>query len=327
MKLAIIGATGLVGRTLLAIITERGFCFEDLLLVASEASKGQFIHFAGHNHKLVGIQTALEAQPTLAIFSAGTEVALTWALRFAAVGTIVIDNSAAWRLHPGCKLIVPEVNGHLLSSKDKIIANPNCSTTQLVMALAPLHQQYGLKRLVIATYQAVTGSGKIAVDQLLGERQGLADPPRAYPHPIDLNLIPHIDTFLDNGYTKEEMKLVNETRKILGEEAIQVTATAVRVPVLGGHAMAVNAEFRQEFELGSVIQLLKEAPGIVVVDDVAQYSYPMPYSAQHRDEVFVGRIRRDESQPHTLNLWIVADNLRKGAATNAIQIAEYLVDP
>ncbi|MEM7055424.1 MAG: aspartate-semialdehyde dehydrogenase [Bacteroidota bacterium] len=332
MQLAIIGATGLVGRTLLAIITERKFRFEDLLLVASEVSEGQPIHFAGHDYKLVGIQTALEAKPTLAIFSASTELSLDWAPRFAAVGTIVVDNSAVWRLHPSYKLIVPEVNGHLLSSKDKIIANPNCSTIQLVMALAPLHYQYRLKRLVIATYQSVTGSGKIAVDQLLGERQGLSDLPHAYPHPIDLNVIPHIDTFLDNGYTQEEMKLLNETRKILDDEDIQVTATAVRVPVLGGHAMAVNAELRQEFELGSVIQLLRKAPGIVVVDDVAKCSYPMPCSAQHRDEVFVGRIRRDESQPRTLNLWIVADNLRKGAATNAVQIAEYLcsyllVDP
>lgn len=325
MKLAIIGATGLVGKTLLTVLRERGFYYEDLLLVASEASAGQRIRVEDHDHPLIDIQAALAAQPTLAIFSAGTDVALAWAPRFVAVGTTVIDNSAAWRLHPSHKLIVPEVNGHLLRHEDQLIANPNCSTIQLVMALAPLHHQYSLKRLVIATYQAVTGSGKAAVDQLMAERQGLTQLPGAYPHPIDCNVIPHIDTFLDNGYTQEEMKLVNETRKILGDEAIQITATAVRVPVLGGHSMAVNAELNQEFDLEEARQLLKKMPGLVVMDEVQQHPYPMPLSAQHKDEVFVGRIRRDESQPHALNLWIVADNLRKGAATNAIQIAEHLL--
>ncbi len=323
MKLAIIGATGLVGKTLLTVLQERNFPIDELFLVASEASVGQGIEWENHTYRLMAIEQALAAKPRVAIFSAGSELSLTWAPQFAKAGTTVIDNSAAWRLDPHCKLIVPEINGHLLNNTDKIIANPNCSTIQMVMALAPLHQLYGLQRLVIATYQAVSGTGKLAVDQLLGERQGLSHIPKAYEHPIDLNIIPHIDSFLENGYTKEEMKLVNETRKILGDPSIQVTATAVRVPVMGGHSMAVNVAFKQAFNLEQVIQVLQRTPGLVV-EDWKNQQYPMPLFVAGKDEVFVGRIRRDESQPCSLNLWIVADNLRKGAATNAVQIAEYL---
>lgn len=322
MKLAIIGATGLVGKTLLTLIEERNLVLEELFLVASENSEGQEISFRGRPHKLITLQAALEAKPTVAIFSVGAQISLDWAPRFAEVGTTVIDNSSAWRMHH--KLIVPEINANLLTSQDKIIANPNCSTIQMVMVLAPLHRLYKLKRLVISTYQAVTGSGKIAVEQLLTERKGILDGAKAYPHPIDLNLIPQIDDFLENGYTKEEMKLVNETRKILNDLSIQVTATTVRVPVLGGHSMAVNAAFKQEFDLKEIIKVLKKTPGVIVQDDISHHTYPMPILVQDKDDVFVGRIRRDESQPATLNLWIVADSLRKGAATNAIQIAEYL---
>ncbi|MHB9148076.1 MAG: aspartate-semialdehyde dehydrogenase [Candidatus Amoebophilus sp.] len=324
MKLAIIGATGLVGSTLLKLIEERQFPIQELLLVASENSEGQTIFFKDRNYKLITLDAALAARPTVAIFSVGAEISLTWAPRFAEIGTTVIDNSTAWRMHPNYKLIIPEVNAHLLTPSDKIIANPNCSTIQLVMALASLHRLYQLKRLVISTYQAVTGSGKATMEQLLSERKGTPQTPSAYPHPIDLNLIPQIDDFLENGYTKEEIKLVNETRKILNDESIQVTATAVRVPVLGGHSMSVNAAFEQDFSIKEVIQTLKQSPGLVVQDNIQESQYPMPIIAQNRNEVFVGRIRRDESQRATLNLWIVADNLRKGAATNAIQIAEYL---
>jgi aspartate-semialdehyde dehydrogenase len=324
MKLAIIGATGLVGRTLLKLIEERKFSIQELLLVASENSEGQSVFFKGKEYKLITLDAALAAKPTLAIFSVGAEISLTWAPQFAQIGTTVIDNSTAWRMHPNYKLIVPEINAQLLTASDRIIANPNCSTIQLVMALAPLHKIYKIKRLIISTYQAVTGTGKIAVEQLLSERKGLPQPPLAYPYPIDLNLIPHIDDFLSNGYTKEEMKLVNETRKILNDESIQVTATAVRVPVLGGHCMAVNAAFEQDFNIKDIISILERNPGLIVQNDIQKTQYPMPLLAQNKDEVFVGRIRRDESQAATLNLWIVADNLRKGAATNAIQIAEYL---
>lgn len=322
MRLAIVGVTGLVGQEVLRVLEARRFPLKTLLPVASADSIGQPLHWAGKAYEMIGLETALAAQPTLAIFAAGETVSGTWALRFVAAGTTVIDNSTAWRMHPDYKLIVPEVNGHLLQADDKIIANPNCSTIQLVMALAPLHQHYGLQRMVIATYQAVTGTGKIAVEQLMAERQGLVDAPRAYSHPIDLNVIPHIDGFLDNGYTKEEMKLVNETQKILGDPSIRITATAVRVPVLGGHSLAVNVELAKEFDLHEVTYLLNSTPGIVVQDNVAQHQYPMPLYARHKDEVFVGRLRRDHSQPNALNLWIVADNLRRGAATNAVQIAE-----
>ncbi len=325
MKLAIVGATGLVGQEVLRVLEERRFSFSELLPVASSESIGEVVTFSGKAYGVISMEAALSAQPTIAIFSAGSAVALTWAPLFAAAGTTVIDNSAAWRMHPNHKLIVPEVNGQLLQASDKIIANPNCSTVQLVVVLAPLYQQYGLKRVVVATYQAVTGSGKIAVAQLMAERQGLKSTLKAYPHPIDLNVIPHIDDFLENGYTKEEMKLVNETPKILGNtSSIKLTATAVRVPVLGGHSLAVNVELAQDFDLQEIMQLLRATPGVVVQDKVAQHQYPMPLYTRHKDEVFVGRIRRDTSQPHTLDLWIVADNLRKGAATNAVQIAEYV---
>ena len=322
MKLAIVGVTGLVGQEVLRVLEARHFSLQMLLPVASADSIGQPLYWAGKAHEIIGLETALLAQPTLAIFAAGEAISETWAPRFVAVGTTVIDNSTAWRMHPDYKLIVPEVNGHLLRADDKIIANPNCSTIQLVMALAPLHQHYGLQRMVVATYQAVTGTGKIAVEQLMAEREGLADAPQAYSHPIDLNVIPHIDEFLDSGYTKEEMKLVHETQKILGDPSIRITATAVRVPVLGGHSLAVNVELRKEFDLRAVTHLFNSTPGIVVQDNIAQHQYPMPLYARHKDEVFVGRLRRDDSQPNALNLWIVADNLRKGAATNAVQIAE-----
>ena len=325
MKLAIVGATGLVGQEVLRVLEERQFPLQTLLPVASASSIGQPILWAGQAHTIISLEAALAAQPTIAIFATGKAVAETWAPRFVAAGTTVIDNSTAWRMHPAHKLIVPEVNGHLLQADDKLIANPNCSTIQLVMALAPLHQRYGLRRLVIATYQAVTGSGKAGVDQLMAERQGVADASRAYPHPIDLNIIPHIDEFLASGYTREEMKLVHESQKILGDPSIRITATAVRVPVVGGHSLAVNAELAQDFDLDEVTQLLHTSPGIVVQDNGPQQQYPMPLYAQHRNEVFVGRLRSDCSQPRALDLWIVADNLRKGAATNAVQIAACVV--
>jgi aspartate-semialdehyde dehydrogenase len=322
MKLALVGATGLVGQEILRVLEARRFPLQFLLLVASSDSVGRSLQWAGKGYPIISLEAALAAQPTLAIFAADKATSTTWVPLFVAAGTTVIDNAAAWRMHPDCKLIVPEVNGHLLQADDKLIANPNCSTIQLVMALAPIHQRYGLQRLVIATYQAVTGSGKMAVEQLMAERQGLADVLQVYPHPIDLNVIPHIDAFLESGYTQEEIKLVNETQKILGDTSIRITATAVRVPVLGGHSLAVNVELAKEFDLQEITHLLNKTPGVVVQDCVAPPHYPMPLYAQHQDEVFVGRIRRDYSQPYTLNLWIVADNLRKGAATNAVQIAE-----
>ena len=320
MKVAVIGATGLVGQTLLEVLAERQFPLATLLPVASVQSAGQPIHWGGQVYEAMSLEEALAAQPTLAIFATDKTISETWVPRFAAVGTTVIDHSTAWRMHPDHKLIVPEVNGHLLQPADKIIANPNCSTIQLVMALAPLHQHYGLQRLVIATYQAVTGSGQAGVNQLLAERQGETPLVQAYPYPIDLNVIPHIDELLDSGYTKEEVKVVNETQKILNDPSIRLSVTAVRVPVLGGHSLAVNATLSKDFDLDDVIQMLQETPGIVVQDKVSEY--PMPHYAQHKDDVFVGRLRKDPSQPRTLDLWIVADNLRKGAATNAVQIAE-----
>eukprot|EP01132_Coremiostelium_polycephalum_P000088 gene88-115_t len=324
MKLAIIGATGLVGNTLLQLLEERKFPITKLLLVASENSEGQVISFSGKAQQVITLDTALAERPTLAIFAVGASISLDWAPRFAAIGTVVIDNSTAWRMHPDYKLVIPEINAHLLTASDKIIANPNCSTIQLLMALYPLHNLYTLKRVIISTYQAVTGTGKIAVKQLLTERQGQPQVPSPYPHPIDLNVIPQVDDFLENGYTKEEMKMVNESRKILNIPSLRVTATAVRVPVVGGHSMAVNAMFEQDFKLDKVLQVLQRTPGLVVQDAIAHNQYPMPMVAQNKDEVFVGRIRRDESEAAALNVWIVADNLRKGAATNAIQIAEYL---
>ncbi|WP_038032484.1 aspartate-semialdehyde dehydrogenase [Thermonema rossianum] len=325
MKVAVVGATGLVGGTMLRVLEERRFPVSTLLPVASPASVGKKISFNGQEYSVISIEDAIAQKPDIAIFSAGSSTSLEYAPRFAEAGTFVIDNSSAWRMHPGKKLIVPEINGHLLTEEDKIIANPNCSTIQMVVALHPLHRRYRLKRIVVATYQAVTGTGKKAVDQLMEERAGKEATNKAYPYPIDLNALPHIDVFMENGYTKEEMKMVNETRKILQDDSIGVTATAVRIPVIGGHSEAINAEFHEEFELEEVRQLLQEAPGVVLLDNPAKLEYPMPLYAQNRDEVFVGRLRRDESQPRTLNLWVVADNLRKGAATNAVQIAELLV--
>lgn len=323
MKLAIIGATGLVGKTLLALLQERKFPHEELLLVASAASAGQQVWVADRSYQLIDLPTAVKEQPMIAIFATDATVATAWAPRFAAIGTVVVDNSAAWRLHPNWKLIVPEVNERLLSPTDRLIANPNCVAISLVMALAPLHRHYGLKRLVIATYQAVSGSGQAGVDQLMAERSGLASSAhQVYLYPIDQNVIPHIGDFLEDGYTQEEQKLVDETQKILEAPTLPITATAVRIPTLRAHAIAVNVELAQDFTLAGIIQDLQAMPGVVVTDAIQKHAYPTCIAAQHTDTVFVGRVRKDTSQPRTLNLWIVADNLRKGAATNALQIAE-----
>ncbi len=324
MKVAVVGATGLVGTKMLQVLAERNFPVTRLLPVASERSVGKKVKFGGKNVRVISMEDAIAKRPDIAIFSAGGSTSLAFAPRFAEVGTVVVDNSSAWRMDPTKKLVVPEVNAHVLTKHDKIIANPNCSTIQMVVALKPLHDKYKIERVVVSTYQSVTGTGVKAVAQLMGERKGKpAD--RAYPHQIDLNLLPHIDQFLDNGYTKEEMKMVNETRKIMGDESLRLTATTVRVPVIGGHSESVNVEFAHEFDLKEVRELLEKAPGVVVVDEPSKAEYPMPLTAHDRDEVFVGRIRRDESQPRTLNMWVVSDNLRKGAATNAVQIAEHLV--
>lgn len=324
MKVAVVGATGLVGTKMLEVLAQRNFPLTELILVASEKSVGKKINYKGVDYTVVSMDNAIAARPHIALFSAGGTTSLEQAPRFAAVGTTVIDNSSAWRMNPDNKLIVTEVNAAVLSKTDKIIANPNCTTMQLLVALAPLHKRYGIKRLVVSTYQSVTGTGVKAVQQMENERNGIVGD-MAYHYPIDKNCIPQCDTFLDNGYTKEEMKVVNETRKILGDDSIMVTCTAVRVPVVGGHSEAVNVEFKTEYDLAEVRTLLSNAPGLVLADDPATFTYPMPLTAHQRDEVFVGRLRRDESQPNTLNMWVVADNLRKGAATNAIQIAEYLV--
>jgi len=326
MKVAVVGATGLVGSKMLQVLEERDFPLTHLIPVASERSVGKKIKFRGRRIRVVSMEEAIAKKPDIALFSAGGSTSLEWAPKFAAVGTVVIDNSSAWRMDPDKKLVVPEVNASVLTQKDKIIANPNCSTIQMVVALKPLHDKYGIRRVVVSTYQSVTGTGVKAVDQLMGERKGKKEVVRVYAHPIDLNLIPHIDVFLDNGYTKEEMKMVHETRKIIGDDRIRLTATTVRVPVMGGHSEAINVEFEHDFDLAEVRRLLEEAPGVVVIDDPANAQYPMPLSAHDRDEVFVGRLRRDESQPNTLNMWVVSDNLRKGAATNAVQIAEYLIE-
>ena len=325
MKLAVVGATGLVGQEILKVIEGRNFPFDELLLVASSRSVGKEISCKGKSYTVIGMEEAVAAKADVAIFSAGGATALEWAPRFAEMGTIVVDNSSAWRMSPEHKLVVPEINARELSIDDRIIANPNCSTIQMVMALAPLHKKYQIKRVVVSTYQSVTGTGKDAVDQLMGERAGKQGA-KVYPHPIDMNALPHIDVFLDNGYTKEEMKMVNETKKILSDDSIAVTATAVRLPVMGGHSEAVNVEFVRDFDLSEVRSLLENTPGVVVEDDVTNNVYPMPINAYQKDEVFVGRLRRDESQPNTLNMWVVADNLRKGAATNALQIVEYLAE-
>lgn len=324
MKVAVVGATGLVGTKMLQVLAERNFPVTELIPVASERSIGNKVTFKGKEYSVVSAQDAIQAKPAVAIFSAGGGTSLEWAPRFAEAGITVIDNSSAWRMDPSKKLVVPEVNAEVLTADDKIIANPNCSTIQMVVALNPLHKRYKIKRVVVSTYQSVTGTGKKAVDQLFNERANV-EGPMAYKYKIDLNVIPQIDVFMDNGYTKEEMKMVNETKKILQDNSIRVTATTVRIPVVGGHSESVNIEFENEFELAEVRQLLVDAPGVVVVDDPNNQLYPMPMEAHEKDEVFVGRIRRDETQDRTLNMWIVSDNLRKGAATNAVQIAEYLL--
>jgi len=324
MKVAVVGATGLVGTKMLQVLAERNFPITELLLVASEKSVGKLISYKGKEYAVVGMQTAIDAKPAIALFSAGGGTSLEWAPKFAEVGTTVIDNSSAWRMDESKKLVVPEVNANVLTADDKIIANPNCSTIQMVVALQPLHKQYGIKRVVVSTYQRVTGTGVKAVEQLNNERKGV-EGAMAYKYKIDLNAIPQIDVFTDNGYTKEEMKMVKETVKIMGDEKIKVTATTVRIPVMGGHSESVNIEFENDFVLEDVVQLLVKAPGIIVQNDIANQEYPMPLTAHENDAVFVGRIRRDFTQPNTLNMWIVSDNLRKGAATNAVQIAEYLV--
>lgn len=324
MKVAVVGATGMVGNVMLQILAERNFLITELIPVASERSVGKKIDFKGVLYTIVSLETAVDMQPDIALFSAGGDTSLSWAPKFAEVGTTVIDNSSAWRMDPTKKLVVPEINGNILTSDDKIIANPNCSTIQLVMALAPLHKKYIMKRVVISTYQSVSGTGVKAVQQLDNEEAGI-DGEMAYPHKIGRNALPHCDVFLENGYTKEEMKLVKEPKKILGDDSFSITATAVRIPTAGGHSEAVNVQFLNDFDLNEVREILDRTDGIIVQDDLANNLYPMPITAHNKDEVFVGRIRRDESQENTLNLWIVADNLRKGAATNTIQIAEYLV--
>ena len=320
MRVAVIGATGMVGNIMLKVLKERNFPADEIIAVASERSAGMEKEIGGTVYKIVGMAEAIALKPDIALFSAGGATSLEYAPQFAAVGTTVIDNSSAWRMSPDHKLIVPEINGNTLTKDDKIIANPNCSTIQLVMTLAPLHRKYGIKRVVVSTYQSVSGTGVNAVNQMMAERKG--EPAQmVYPYPIDLNCIPHCDVFEENGYTKEEMKLTNETKKIL-DQAIEVTATAVRVPVVGGHSESVNISFEKDFTLGVLRKVLYETPGIVLQDNPDVNSYPMPRYAQDRDEIFVGRIRRDFSQPKSVNLWIVSDNLRKGAATNAVQIAE-----
>jgi aspartate-semialdehyde dehydrogenase len=325
MKIAVVGATGLVGTKMLQVLEQRSFPVTELILVASEKSIGKEIEFKGKKYTIVSMQDCIAAKPAIALFSAGGETSKQWATKFADAGIKVIDNSSAWRMDSTKKLVVPEVNASVLTKDDFIIANPNCSTIQMVVALQPLHLKYKIKRVVVSTYQSVTGTGKKAVDQLMNERVGI-EGEMAYKYKIDLNVIPQIDVFTDNGYTKEEMKMVKETCKIMGDEGIKVTATTVRIPVMGGHSESVNVEFENEFDLQEVKQLLSVSKGIIVQDDIDHFIYPMPMQAHEKDEVFVGRLRRDETQPKTLNMWIVSDNLRKGAATNAIQIAEYLVE-
>ena len=324
MKVAVVGATGMVGEVMLQVLAERNFPVTELIPVASEKSVGKEIEFKGTKYKVIGLQEAVERKADVALFSAGGETSLEWAPIFAAAGTTVIDNSSAWRMDASKKLVVPEINASELTKDDKIIANPNCSTIQMVLTLAPLHRKYKIKRIIVSTYQSITGTGVKAVKQLENEYAGVSGE-MVYKYPIHRNAIPQCDVFEENGYTKEEMKLVRETQKILGDNTIRVTATAVRVPIVGGHSEAVNVEFENDFDVNDVRRLLHETDGIVVQDNIDTFTYPMPMYAQGKDDVFVGRIRRDESQPNTLNLWIVSDNLRKGAATNTIQIAEYLV--
>lgn len=325
MKVALVGATGLVGKEMINVLEESDMEISTFIPVASQKSVGKYVNFKNESVRIVSLEDAVDAKPDIALFSAGGQISLKWAPEFAKNGTKVIDNSSAWRMNPDIKLIVPEINASELSDSDFIIANPNCSTIQMVMALAPLHEKYKIKRLVISTYQSISGTGSKAVEQLNSERKG-DHGKTVYPHQIDYNCLPHCDDFTDNGYTKEEMKLVNETRKILGDQSLKITATAVRVPVVGGHSESVNVEFHEPFKVSDILDLLNETSGVVVQDDPSNNIYPMPLTAHGKDEVFVGRIRVDESRENTLNMWIVSDNLRKGAATNAVQIAEYLVN-
>ena len=325
MKVAVVGATGMVGSVMLKVLEERNFPLTELIPVASERSVGKKLAYNGKDFEVVSLETAVSMKPEVAIFSAGGDTSLEWAPKFASAGTTVIDNSSAWRMNPKHKLIIPEINANLLSEEDKIIANPNCSTIQLLMALKPLHDAYNIKRVVVSTYQSITGTGVKAVQQLENENAGKKEE-MAYPYPIHKNALPHCDVFQENGYTKEEMKLTNETKKILGDDSVNVTATAIRIPVVGGHSESVNIEFHKDFEEADVRKILSDFPGITVQDNPELNTYPMPIYAEGKDDVFVGRIRRDHSQPNTLNMWIVADNLRKGAATNAVQIAEYLLE-
>jgi aspartate-semialdehyde dehydrogenase len=324
MKVAVVGATGLVGTKMLQVLAERNFPVTELIPVASERSIGKEITFNGKQYKIVSMQDAIDAKPAVAIFSAGGGTSLEWAPKFAEAGITVIDNSSAWRMDATKKLVVPEVNADAVQASDKIIANPNCSTIQMVVVLKPLHDKYKIKRVVVSTYQSVTGTGVKAVAQLMNERNGVVGE-MAYKYPIDMNAIPHIDSFTENGYTKEEMKMVNETKKIMGDDSIRVTATCVRIPTVGGHSESVNIEFENDFDIEEVKTLLSTAPGVVLKNDDENFVYPMPLTAHDKDDTFVGRIRRDETQANTLNCWIVSDNLRKGAATNAVQIAEELV--
>ena len=325
MKIAVVGATGMVGQVMLKVLAERNFPITEIIPVASERSVGKTIEFEGNKFTVVGMQTAVDMKADIAIFSAGGDTSLEWAPKFADAGTTVIDNSSAWRMNPSNKLIVPEINASILSVNDKIIANPNCSTIQMVMVMNPLHKKYKIKRVIVSTYQSISGTGVKAVKQLENEKNGI-DGEMAYPYPIDQNCLPHCDVFQENGYTKEEMKLVNEPKKILGDVSLNITATAVRVPVVGGHSEALNIEFENDFDLAEVRKMLHETDGITLQDNPDTNTYPMPIYAKDKDDVFVGRIRRDESQPNTINMWVVSDNLRKGAATNAVQIAEYLME-
>ncbi len=325
MKLAVVGATGMVGEVMLRILSERNFPLTELIPVASERSVGKKVHYQGNSFEVLGLSTALSMAPDMALFSAGGDISLEWAPKFAEVGSVVIDNSSAWRMDPNKKLIIPEINSQILTKEDRIIANPNCSTIQMLMALAPLKNTYGINRIVVSTYQSITGTGIKAVQQLENESLNI-EGEMAYPYPIHRNALPHCDIFMDNGYTKEEMKLVNETHKILGDESIGITATAIRIPVVGGHSESINLQLKSEFQLDDIRKLLHESPGIVLQDNPDTNTYPMPIYAKGKDEVFVGRIRKDFSQENSINLWVVSDNLRKGAATNTIQIAEYLIN-
>lgn len=324
MKVAIVGATGLVGSVMVKVLEERTFRVTEFFPVASKRSVGRDVSFRGRTYKVIGMDEAIAAKPQIALFSAGSATSMEWAHKFASAGAVVIDNSSAWRMHPDIKLIIPEINANQIRKKDRIIANPNCSTIQMLMPLYPLYKKYGIKRIVVSTYQAVTGTGMRAVEQLMNERKNIPTE-KIYPYPIDLNIIPHISDFNEEGYTKEEMKMAEETQKIFDDKKVKVTATCVRIPVVGGHSESVNVELKKEFKIEDVRRILSDTKGIVLQDDFRNNKYPMPIYVQNKDDVFVGRIRRDNSQAKTLNLWIAADNLRKGAATNAVQIAEYMV--